>query len=166
MRKTILMMATMMLFVACDGEKKNSSENEETVTVEEITEEVVATPVVTAEAGIAFIQELYNELYSNGKNIWDVEDYFGDALVAKLHEEDGGEVPLINYDPFINAQDYDKDSVMNSLVITELSEGQFQVEVEPLAGSKNILELTLGLDETGALKVLDIPSDPNISVLK
>lgn len=155
---TTLAIATLVL-AGCTDKKAEGEETTATETTQEVATEDLSAPKVTPEEGKSLITELYSELYTKEKLFEEMSGYFGDKLKAKL-------IPVRDYDPFINGQDYDAKSIQNSLTITEISEGLFQVEVEPLKGYKETLQLTLGYDDNGVLKVLDIPSDPNISVLK
>ena len=167
-RLTALLAVVALVLAGCTSKK---AEGDETTTAADSTQEVSTqeetTPRVDPEEAKALINKLYTELYVNdnyrGPDF--VSDLLGDKLNAKLNEKDG-EMPVIDYDPFINAQDYDSKSVMSSLTITELSEDLYQVEVEPLKGDKVTIQLTVGYDDKGVLKILDIPSDTKISVLK
>ncbi len=160
---TTLAIATIVL-AGCTDKKAEKDDTTATEVAQEVTTQEAATPKVDSEAAKSLITQLYTDLYVNEISNDKRAGFLGDKLNAKLNEMDG-EMALIDYDPFIDAQDYDAKSVQSSLTITELSDGLFQVEVEPLKGYKKTLRLTLGL-ENGALKILDIPSDPNISVLK
>lgn len=153
-----------IVFAACTDKKSEKEETTATEVAHEVATQVETTPKVDSKEAKSLISQLYTELYVNeiSYDMW--SGFLGDKLNAKLNETDG-EMLLIDYDPFIDAQDFDGKSVQSSLTITELSDGLFQVEVEPLKGYKKTLQLTLG-SENGALKILDIPSDPNISVLK
>lgn len=156
---TTLAIATLVL-AGCTDKKSEDEETTATETTQEVSAEELSAPKVTPEEGKSLITKLYSELYTNEKLFEEMTGYFGDKLKARL-------IPVVmDYDPFITVQDYDAKSIQNSLTITELSEGLFQVEVEPFEGIKVTLQLTLGYDDNGVLKVLDIPSDPNISVLK
>lgn len=161
---TTLAIAALVL-MGCTDKKEKGEETTSTEAVEELSTQEEAAPKVNPEEGKALIAKLYRELYTNDKSINAVSKLLGDKLNAKLNEMDG-EVPLVDYDPFINAQDYDTKSIQSTLTITELSDGLFQVDVEPMKDDKQTLQLTLGFDDTGTLKILDIPSNPDISVLK
>ena len=167
MKRLIALLAVVALVLAGCTSKK--AEGDETTAAADSTQEVTTqeetTPRVDPEEAKALINKLYTELYVNDKTRDDISNSLGDKLNAKLNEKDG-EMPVIDYDPFINAQDWDTKRVMSSLTITELSEGLYQVEVEPLKGSKETIQLTVGYDDKGVLKILDIPSNPDISVLK
>ena len=169
MKRLIALLAVVALVLAGCTSKK--AEGDETTAAADSTQEVTTqeetTPRVDPEEAKALINKLYTELYVNDNHIgFDVvSELLGDKLNAKLNEKDG-EMPVIDYDPFINAQDWDTKRVMSSLTITELSEGLYQVEVEPLKGSKETIQLTVGYDDKGVLKILDIPSNPDISVLQ
>lgn len=169
MKRLIALLAVASLVLAgCTSKKAEGDETTAADSTQEVTTQEETTPKVDPEEAKALINKLYTELYSNDnsiKSLDDVSDLLGDKLNAKLNEKDG-EMPLIDYDPFINAQDFDAKSVMSSLTITELSEGLYQVEVEPLKGYKETIQLTVGYDDKGELKILDIPSNPDISVLK
>lgn len=166
MRRFITTLATAALvLMGCTDKKEKGEETTSTEAVEELSTQEEAAPKVNPEEGKALIAKLYSELYTNDKSINAVSKLLGDKLNAKLNEMDG-EVPLVDYDPFINAQDYDTKSIQSTLTITELSDGLFQVDVEPMKDDKQTLQLTLGFDDTGTLKILDIPSNPDISVLK
>lgn len=163
-RFIITLVVASIVFAGCTDKKAEKDETTATEVVQEVAIQEEATPKVDSEEAKSLISQLYTELYVNEISNDKRSGFLGDKLNAKLNEMDG-EMPLIDYDPFIDAQDFDGKSVQSSLTITELSDGLFQVEVEPLKGYKKILQLTLGLED-GALKILDIPSDPNISVLK
>ena len=171
MKRLIALLAVASLILAGCTSKK--AEGDETTAAADSTQEVTTqeetTPKVDPEEAKALITKLYTELYSDEyamKTLNDVSDLLGDKLNAKLNERDG-EMPVIDYDPFIHAQDWDAESVMSSLTITELSEGLYEVQVEVMKGSKKkTIQLTVGYDDKGVLKILDIPSNPDISVLK
>ena len=169
MKRLIALLAVAALVLAGCTSKK--AEGDETTTAADSTQEVTTqeetTPKVDPEEAKALITKLYTELYVNDNHIGSdvVSELLGDKLNAKLNEKDG-EMPVIDYDPFIHAQDWDAESVMSSLTITELSEDLYQVKVEVMKGSKKTIQLTVGYDDKGELKILDIPSDPNVSVLK
>ena len=170
MKRLIALLAVAALVLAGCTSKK--AEGDDTTAAADSTQEVTTqeetTPKVDPEEAKALITKLYTELYPSDNDIKtfdDVSDLLGDKLNAKLNEMDG-EMPVFDYDPFIQAQDLDSKSVMSSLNITELSEDLYQVKVEPLKGNKVTVQLTVGYDDKGELKILDIPSDPNVSVLK
>lgn len=169
MKRLIALLAVVALVLAgCTSKKAESDETTAAAdSTQEVTTQEETTPRVDPEEAKALINKLYTELYVNdnyrGSDV--VSELLGDKLNAKLNEKDG-EMPVIDYDPFINAQDWDTKRVMSSLTITELSEDLYQVEVEPLKGSKETIQLTVGYDDKGVLKILDIPSNPDISVLK
>ena len=169
MKRLIALLAVAALVLAGCTSKK--AEGDDTTAVADSTQEVTTqeetTPKVDPEEAKALITKLYTELYVNDNHIGSdvVSELLGDKLNAKLNEMDG-EMPVFDYDPFIQAQDLDSKSVMSSLNIMELSEDLYQVKVEPLKGNKVTVQLTVGYDDKGVLKILDIPSDPNVSVLK
>lgn len=166
MKRLIALLAVAALVLAgCTSKKAEGDETTAADSTQEVTTQEETTPRVDPEEAKALINKLYTELYVNDKTRDDISNFLGDKLNAKLNEKDG-EMPVIDYDPFINAQDFDAKSVMSSLTITELSEGLSQVEVEPLKGYKETIQLTVGYDDKGELKILDIPSNPDISVLK
>ena len=166
-RLTALLAVVALVLAGCTSKKAEGDETTATGSTQEVSTQEETTPRVDPEEAKALINKLYTELYVNdnyrGSDV--VSELLGDKLNAKLNEKDG-EMPVIDYDPFINAQDYDSKSVMSSLTITELSEDLYQVEVEPLKGDKVTIQLTVGYDDKGVLKILDIPSDTKISVLK
>ena len=166
MKRLIALLAVASLVLAgCTSKKAEGDETTAADSTQEVTTQEETTPKVDPEESKALINKLYTELYVNDKTCDEISNFLGDKLNAKLNEKDG-EMPVIDYDPFINAQDFDAKSVMSSLTITELSEGLYQVEVEPLKGYKETIQLTVGYDDKGELKILDIPSNPDISVLK
>lgn len=165
MKRLIALLAVAALVLAGCTSKKAEGDETAADSTQEVTTQEETTPRVDPEEAKALINKLYTELYVNDKTRDDISNSLGDKLNAKLNEKDG-EMPVIDYDPFINAQDFDAKSVMSSLTITELSEGLYQVEVEPLKGYKETIQLTVGYDDKGELKILDIPSNPDISVLK
>lgn len=166
MKRLIALLAVAALVLTgCTSKKAEGDETTAVDSTQEVTTQEETTPRVDPEEAKALINKLYTELYVNDKTRDDISNSLGDKLNAKLNEKDG-EMPVIDYDPFINAQDFDAKSVMSSLTITELSEGLYQVEVEPLKGYKETIQLTVGYDDKGELKILDIPSNPDISVLK
>lgn len=166
MKRLIALLAVAALVLAgCTSKKAEGDETAAADSTQEVTTQEETTPKVDPEEAKALINKLYTELYVNDKTRDDISNFLGDKLNAKLNEKDG-EMPVIDYDPFINAQDFDAKSVMSSLTITELSEDLYQVEVEPLKGYKETIQLTVGYDDKGELKILDIPSNPDISVLK
>lgn len=166
MKRLIALLAVASLVLAgCTSKKAEGDETTAADSTQEVTTQEETTPKVDLEEAKALINKLYTELYVNDKTCDEISNSLGDKLNAKLNEKDG-EMPVIDYDPFINAQDFDAKSVMSSLTITELSEGLYQVEVEPLKGYKETIQLTVGYDDKGELKILDIPSNPDISVLK
>ena len=167
MKRLIALLAVVALVLAgCTSKKAEGGETTAAAdSTQEVTTQEETTPRVDPEEAKALINKLYTELYVNDKTRDDISNFLGDKLNAKLNEKDG-EMPVIDYDPFINAQDWDDKSVMSSLAITELSEDLYQVEVEPLKGYKETIQLTVGYDDKGELKILDIPSNPDISVLK
>lgn len=166
MKRLIALLAVASLVLAgCTSKKAEGDETTAADSTQEVTTQEETTPKVDPEEAKALINKLYTELYVNDKTCDEISNSLGDKLNAKLNEKDG-EMPVIDYDPFINAQDFDAKSVMSSLTITELSEGLYQVEVEPLKGYKETIQLTVGYDDKGELKILDIPSNPDISVLK
>lgn len=166
MKRLIALLAVAALVLAgCTSKKAEGDETAAADSTQEVTTQEETTPRVDPEEAKALINKLYTELYVNDKTRDDISNFLGDKLNAKLNEKDG-EMPVIDYDPFINAQDWDDKSVMSSLAITELSEDLYQVEVEPLKGYKETIQLTVGYDDKGELKILDIPSNPDISVLK
>lgn len=168
-RLIALLVVAALVLVGCTSKKAEGDETTTTAadSTQEVTTQEETTPKVDPEEAKALITKLYTELYVNDNHIGSdvVLELLGDKLNAKLNEKDG-EMPVIDYDPFINAQDWDTKRVMSSLTITELSEDLYQVEVEPLKGSKETIQLTVGYDDKGVLKILDIPSNPDISVLK
>lgn len=166
MKRLIALLAVAALVLAgCTSKKAEDDETTAVDSTQEVTTQEETTPRVDPEEAKALINKLYTELYVNDKTRDDISNFLGDKLNAKLNEKDG-EMSVIDYDPFINAQDWDDKSVMSSLAITELSEDLYQVEVEPLKGYKETIQLTVGYDDKGELKILDIPSNPDISVLK
>ena len=166
MKRLIALLAVASLVLAgCTSKKAEGDETTAADSTQEVTTQEETTPRVDPEEAKALINKLYTELYVNDKTCDEISNSLGDKLNAKLNEKDG-EMPVIDYDPFINAQDWDDKSVMSSLAITELSEDLYQVEVEPLKGYKETIQLTVGYDDKGELKILDIPSNPDISVLK
>lgn len=166
MKRLIALLAVASLVLAgCTSKQAEGDETTAADSTQEVTTQEETTPRVDPEEAKALINKLYTELYVNDKTCDEISNFLGDKLNAKLNEKDG-EMPVIDYDPFINAQDFDAKSVMSSLTITELSEGLYQVEVEPLKGYKETIQLTVGYDDKGELKILDIPSNPDISVLK
>ena len=166
MKRLIALLAVASLVLAgCTSKKAEGDETTAADSTQEVTTQEETTPRVDPEEAKALINKLYTELYVNDKTPEDISNFLGDKLNAKLNEKDG-EMPVIDYDPFINAQDWDDKSVMSSLAITELSEDLYQVEVEPLKGYKETIQLTVGYDDKGELKILDISSNPDISVLK
>ena len=166
MKRLIALLAVAALVLAgCTSKKAEGDETAAADSTQEVTTQEETTPRVDPEEAKTLINKLYTELYVNDKTCDEISNFLGDKLNAKLNEKDG-EMPVIDYDPFINAQDFDAKSVMSSLTITELSEGLYQVEVEPLKGYKETIQLTVGYDDKGELKILDIPSNPDISVLK
>lgn len=169
MKRLIALLAVVALVLAgCTSKKAEGDDTTAAVdSTQEVTTQEETTPRVDPEEAKALINKLYTELYVNDNHIGSdvVSELLGDKLNAKLNEKDG-EMPVIDYDPFIKAQDWDTKRVMSSLTITELSEDLYQVEVEPLKGSKETIQLTVGYDDKGVLKILDIPSNPDISVLQ
>lgn len=166
MKRLIALLAVASLVLAgCTSKKAEGDETTAADSTQEVTTQEETTPRVDPEEAKALINKLYTELYVNDKTRDDISNFLGDKLNAKLNEKDG-EMPVIDYDPFIKAQDWDTKRVMSSLTITELSEDLYQVEVEPLKGSKETIQLTVGYDDKGVLKILDIPSNPDISVLQ
>ncbi len=166
MKRLIALLAVAALVLAgCTSKKAEGDETAAADSTQEVTTQEETTPRVDPEEAKALINKLYTELYVNDKTCDEISNFLGDKLNAKLNEKDG-EMPVIDYDPFINAQDWDDKSVMSSLAITELSEDLYQVEVEPLKGYKETIQLTVGYDDKGELKILDISSNPDISVLK
>ncbi len=166
MKRLIALLAVASLILAgCTSKKAEGDETTAADSTQEVTTQEETTPRVDPEEAKALINKLYTELYVNDKTCDEISNFLGDKLNAKLNEKDG-EMPVIDYDPFINAQDWDDKSVMSSLAITELSEDLYQVEVEPLKGYKETIQLTVGYDDKGELKILDISSNPDISVLK
>lgn len=170
MKRLIALLAVAALVLAgCTSKKAEGDETTAADSTQEVTTQEETTPKVDPEEAKALINKLYTELYVNDKTRDEISNFLGDKLNARLHEgidEDGKGPDAIDYDPFIHAQEYDAKSVMSSLTITELSEGLYQVEVEPLKGYKETIQLTVGYDDKGELKILDIPSNPDISVLK
>lgn len=166
MKRLIALLAVASLVLAgCTSKKAEDDETTAADSTQEVTTQEETTPRVDPEEAKALINKLYTELYVNDKTRDDISNFLGDKLNAKLNEKDG-EMSVIDYDPFINAQDWDDKSVMSSLAITELSEDLYQVEVEPLKGYKETIQLTVGYDDKGELKILDIPSNADVSVLK
>lgn len=161
---TILAIASLIL-AGCTGKKTEKDEATSAENSQEVAVQEDLAPKVNPEEAKSLITKFYTEVYDNNMSIDKWAEFLGDKLNAKLNEMDG-EIPLFNYDPFINAQDYDANYIQSSLVITELSDDLYQVDVEPMKGYKQTLQLTVGFDDGGVLKILDIPSNPDVSVLK
>ena len=166
--KKIILLAILGLALSACGHKTNSSDTEVTAladSLKQVVDAEMAKQSLKAEDCTALIREFFTEAYVKNDDFRSAEQFMGAALVAKLNEKNGKDF-VIDYDPFIRSKYFRKKTMPKTLQVKELSTGSFQVDIEPLADYKVSIQLTIDRDANDDLKIMDIPSDPNISVLK
>lgn len=145
--------------VACTGSSRATSGSDSIATLVPI----ALTSEEEAEE-MAFIRSFYDAGYTDEwtDDTLRHEAYLGAELIALLDSTIAdGEVGLFDYDPFTQAQDYNRSTLLESLRVKPTDRPHlYRVSLASLPDADTVsIDLLLGRDRAGSLRIVNIPSD-------
>lgn len=153
---------------ACRRAKQSEARDSAGQSVQTQAKESTPQEEIASEQAEAFVRAFYIERYAEKPYIEDCpapNTTIGDALQRRL-ERSPDEEGWIDYDPFIQGQDFDSATLLPSLRLEALGSGRVRVLLQPIPDTTPIeIILQLAYDADGSLRIISIPSDPNLAKL-
>lgn len=134
----------------------------ENTTVEESARQEVSTLTEEQKEGIAFIKEFYK--YECGEQEEVSENYYLDSrLNARMDSLNEGGDLTIDWDPYINGQDYDPDTILSTLKVEALTgKDEYRATFKNFSTVSSV-DYLVKRNKDGDLKIRSVLNEPLLS---
>ncbi len=165
MKKKILILIISVVLNACSfGNKDNINSSQAISNLKDTTEKKTLEVIDSIEGG-EFLKLFYGKFYSNDENYTqhDMSQYVSDLILEKIDSlSSDGENLVLDYNPFIQGQDFSGKSITKTLKIKPLGEtNQFLVKFNLFDDDNHetTIKYQLAKEKGGRIKIVNILSD-------
>lgn len=146
MKNIILLISIAFFIIGCKPTNKNSTKK--TTSEKNL--------VIANEDAIKVLTEFYTEFYGKEyRKENNIENYVSSRILNKIDSLQSEDIPILNYDPFIQGQDWDENTLLKSLEIKPLqNKNEYRVSLLLFKGEQNRQNIDLWLQKNNSGKLL------------